>query len=273
MDRVIHLAALTHVDRSIDDPVPFVAVNTLATAELLEAMRVHHEAGRLDRFVYVSTDEVFGDLGGSGFFDELSSHAPSSPYAASKASADHLVRAYHHTYGLPAVVVNLTNTYGPWQHPEKLIPLTVRRLAAGDTVPLYGDGGQERDWMHVSDAVDAIVRVASRELHHDTYVAGPGAPTANQRIVEMVADVVDDILERDVATSRALVRSVADRPGHDRRYAVAAERIAADLGWRPSVALGDGLRSTVEWYLAHEEWVEQMMERSGDFEERWYRDR
>lgn len=260
-DAVIHLAAESHVDRSIDGPGDFVRTNVVGTYELLEAARKVAETGRAPdrfRFVHVSTDEVFGALGPVDEpFDETSPYDPRSPYSASKAAADHLVRAWHRTYGLPAVVTNCSNNYGPFQFPEKLIPLMIVKAMAGEPLPVYGRGVNVRDWLHVDDHARGIVAALTDGRPGSTYLFGGDAERTNRAVVETVCDLVDaelGPLPGPEPRQRSLITFVEDRPGHDHRYAVDSTRARAELGWRPSVGFEEGLRRTVRWYVDNEWW-------------------
>ena len=259
-DTVLHFAAESHVDRSIDGPLDFVETNVVGTANLLEAARARW-ADRTDvRFHHVSTDEVFGSLGPDGLFTEDTPYDPSSPYSASKAASDHLVRAWHRTYGLPVTVSNCSNNYGPYQFPEKLIPLMIRSALADRPLPVYGDGGNVRDWLYVEDHCAAIDRVVRHGRLGRTYNVGGRTERTNLEVVHAICDLVDELSPRtDGSSRRGLVTFVADRPGHDRRYAIDASRIDDELGWRPAHDFSAGLRATVAWYLAHEGWCEQVM--------------
>jgi len=261
-DAVLNLAAETHVDRSIDTPQPFIDTNIVGTFVLLEAARRFvggrgESAREAFRFLHVSTDEVYGTLGASGRFSEDTPYAPNSPYAASKASADHLVRAYCHTYRLPVLVTNCSNNYGPFQFPEKLIPLMILNAVDGRPLPIYGDGGNVRDWLHVEDHCAGILRVLEKGREGEKYNIGGGNERTNLEIVDRICDVVDEL--RPAAGSRhALKTFVPDRPGHDRRYAIDAAKIRRELGWAPRHTFESGLRETVRWYLAHRDWCEQV---------------
>lgn len=260
---VVNLAAESHVDRSIDGPRAFVDTNVVGTFELLEACRAwlasDGAAGRGGfRFLHVSTDEVYGSLGPTGRFTESSPHAPSSPYAASKAAADHLVRAYAHTYGLPAITTNCSNNYGPRQFPEKLIPLMVLNALERRPLPVYGAGGNVRDWLHVDDHCDGLLAALRRGAPGRTYNLGGGAERTNLQVVHALCDLVDALRPDLGGDTRALVRFVADRPGHDLRYAVDATRAAEELGWRPAHDFDTGLRETVRWYLENRAWCERI---------------
>ncbi|MGE5548510.1 MAG: dTDP-glucose 4,6-dehydratase [Solirubrobacterales bacterium] len=257
-DAVIHLAAESHVDRSIDGPLPFITTNVTGTAVVLEAARGYWSAlppGRRERFrlLHVSTDEVFGSLGPEGRFDEASPYRPNSPYAASKAAADHLARAWHVTYGLPVLVSNCSNNYGPRQFPEKLIPLMILNGLAGRPLPIYGDGLQKRDWLHVEDHARGLLAILARGTPGETYVLGGGGDIANIDVVHAVCDALDQ-LAPGAASRRGFIRHVADRPGHDRRYAVDATKAARELGWAPTTSFTDGIRATVRWYLDNDAW-------------------
>jgi dTDP-glucose 4,6-dehydratase len=261
-DAVLNLAAETHVDRSIDSPRPFIDTNIVGTFVLLEAARswvAGLDAGGRDRFrfLHVSTDEVYGTLGERGLFSEETPYAPNSPYAASKASADHLVRAYYHTFKLPVLITNCSNNYGPFQFPEKLIPLMILNALAGQPLPIYGDGGNVRDWLHVEDHCAGILRVLEQGRLGEKYNIGGGNERTNLAIVDRICDALDTL--RPASTSRhTLKQFVADRPGHDRRYAIDASRIRRDLGWEPRHTFETGLIDTVRWYLDHQDWCEQI---------------
>ncbi len=259
-DAVIHLAAESHVDRSIDGPAPFIETNVTGTSMLLEAARRHWAElspgrRRAFRFVHVSTDEVFGALGAEGRFDEDSPYRPTSPYAASKASADHLARAWHATYGLPVIVTNSTNNYGPCQFPEKLIPLMILKGLAGAPMPVYGTGDNVRDWLYVDDHARALHLVLEEGAPGRTYLVGGGREMSNLDVVRAICRLLDERAPRPGGGRHdSLITFVADRPGHDRRYAVDARRIAAELGWRPRESFASGLARTVDWYLDNRAW-------------------
>ncbi|MFN0042421.1 MAG: dTDP-glucose 4,6-dehydratase [Alphaproteobacteria bacterium] len=257
-DRVFHLAAESHVDRSIDGPLAAVATNVDGTAVLLEEATRHWRS--LDttardafRFVHVSTDEVFGELGPQGRFDESSPYRPSSPYAATKAAADHLARAWHRTYGLPVTISNGSNTYGPRQHPEKLIPHLLWRASSGGTLPVYGRGENVRDWIHVSDHVAALLAICERGRPGETYVVGARDERRNIDVVQALCAALDRLAPSGAPHSRHIA-FVADRPGHDSRYALDPAKIERELGWRPTTAFKSGLDATVAWYLEHGDW-------------------
>jgi dTDP-glucose 4,6-dehydratase len=261
-DAVLNLAAETHVDRSIDGPRLFVDTNIVGTLTLLDVARAFLTgvpAGARDRFrfLHVSTDEVYGSLGREGTFSEETAYAPNSPYAASKAGADHLVRAYAHTYGLPVLITNCSNNYGPFQFPEKLIPLMVLNAIDGRPLPIYGDGGNVRDWLHVEDHCAGLLLVLAKGRVGEKYNVGGGNERTNLEIVDLICDTVDE-LRPGAASRRALKTYVADRPGHDRRYAIDASKIRRELGWAPQHTFESGLRDTVQWYLDHREWCEQI---------------
>jgi dTDP-glucose 4,6-dehydratase len=255
---VVNLAAETHVDRSIDGPKAFIDTNIVGTFVLLEAARAFtatlDEAGRaMFRFLHVSTDEVYGTLGTSGLFSEETPYAPNSPYAASKASADHLVRAYFHTFGLRVVITNCSNNYGPYQFPEKLIPLMILNAIEGRPLPIYGDGGNVRDWLQVEDHCAGILLALETGRLGEKYNIGGGNERTNLQIVDLICDIVDELAPAG-KSRRALKTFVADRPGHDRRYAIDASKIRRELGWRPRHTFESGLRETVRWYLDHRQW-------------------
>ena len=269
---VLHLAAESHVDRSIDGPRAFVRTNVAGTLELLEGARRHFgslEGAARDafRFVHVSTDEVHGSLGATGAFDEHSTYAPNSPYAASKAAADHLVRAWHRTYGLPTVITNCSNNYGPNQHPEKLIPLMTLNALEGKRLPVYGTGNQVRDWLHVDDHAQGLVTAAWRADPGTRWLFGGSAERTNLEVVKAICAALEDLrpadenlalLTRRIPRYQDLIVHVADRPGHDLRYAVDATRTQHELGWAPSRTFERGIRETVCWYLEHGDWCESV---------------
>jgi len=259
-ETVVHFAAESHVDRSIDDPGAFVATNVLGTQVLLDGALAYFEnvSGPVRdrfRFIHISTDEVFGTLGGAGRFNEKSPYAPRSPYSASKAASDHLVSAWAATYGLPVSIVNSSNTYGPYQFPEKFIPHMIVSALDGRPLPLYGDGGHRRDWLHVDDHCAAIEAVVEGGAAGRRYCVGGEAEHSNLEVAEALTDILDDLAPAaNGASHRDAVAFVADRPGHDRRYAMDISRISGELGWRPAWRFSDGLRATVKWYLENESW-------------------
>jgi len=261
-DAVLNLAAETHVDRSIDGPRLFVDTNIVGTFTLLEVARAfisEAPAGGWNafRFLHVSTDEVYGSLGREGAFSEETAYAPNSPYAASKAGADHLVRAYAHTYGLPVLITNCSNNYGPFQFPEKLIPLMVLNAIDRRPLPIYGDGANVRDWLHVEDHCAGLLLVLEKGRPGEKYNVGGGNERTNLEIVDLICDTVD-ALRPGPTSRRALKTFVPDRPGHDRRYAIDAAKIRRELGWVPKHTFETGLRDTVQWYLDHRDWCEQV---------------
>lgn len=255
-DGVIHLAAESHVDRSIENPLQFMRSNVEGTVVLLQEAMTAWGSDQKRRFHHVSTDEVFGSLGSSGEFAEDSPYRPNSPYAASKAASDHFVRAWGETYGLPYVITNCTNNYGPRQFPEKLIPVVVTRALAGDPVPVYGQGTNIRDWLFVEDHCSALRLVYDEGVTGSTYCIGGEAEVANVDLVGFVLDSVDELLDHAAGTSRSLITFVEDRPGHDFRYAMDISRIRKELGWTPSTRLAEGIRSTVAWYIDNQAWIE-----------------
>jgi dTDP-glucose 4,6-dehydratase len=248
--KLIHFAAESHVDNSIKGPAAFVQTNVLGTFALLEAARQVWAGDASTRFLHVSTDEVYGALGATGKFHEGMAYAPNSPYSASKAGSDHLVRAYFHTYGLPVLTTNCSNNYGPRQHPEKLIPLAISRMVKGEPIPVYGDGQQVRDWLYVEDHCAGIERVIAQGTPGETYCIGGDNEWKNIDLLNLLCDTVDAQLKRPAGTSRKLQTFVQDRAGHDRRYAIDATKIRSQLGWKPEVAFAEGLDRTVSWYLA-----------------------
>lgn len=254
---VIHLAAESHVDRSIVGPDDFIHTNTLGTFHILEACR---EAWRRDSFadrrmLHVSTDEVYGSLGAEGFFTESTPHAPNSPYSASKSASDMLVRAYYHTYGLPVVTTNCSNNYGPFQYPEKLIPVVIQSVLERREIPVYGDGMNVRDWLFVHDHAEALWLALQKGVNGETYNIGGHNEWPNIRIVELICDLIDEFKPELSGASRDLITFVKDRPGHDRRYAVDAGKIDRELGWTPAHDFENGLRETVQWYIENQDWV------------------
>lgn len=263
---VIHLAAESHVDRSIDGPQEFIATNIGGTFTLLqEALRywrgLPKEAAAAFRFLHVSTDEVFGSLGAKGLFTEKSPYQPNSPYSASKAASDHLVRAWHHTYGLPVLITNCSNNYGPYQFPEKLIPHMIIKGIFGEPMPVYGDGLNVRDWLYVEDHARALLLVVEAGTPGETYNVGGKNERTNLHIVETICDELDRRLPRDGASKRTLIAFVQDRPGHDRRYAIDATKIETELGWRARENFETGIEKTVAWYLDNGGWWRPILER------------
>ena len=280
---VMHLAAESHVDRSITGPDDFIHTNVVGTFNLLEACRAcwlstlnssafagssgetspkRSEGGQPStgfRFHHVSTDEVYGSLGATGFFTETTPYAPNSPYSSSKASSDMLVRAYHHTYGLPTVITNCSNNYGPYQIPEKLIPVVIQSILARKPVPVYGDGMNVRDWLYVRDHDEALWLVLTRGKLGETYNIGGHNEWANLHIVQLICDTIDKFVPKLGGNSRKLIAFVKDRPGHDRRYAINASKIQRELGWTPAHKFEDGIRETVRWYLDNQAWVKTVL--------------
>ena len=264
-DAIMHLAAESHVDRSIDGPGAFIETNVTGTYNLLEAARAYWVAqGRPQgfRFHHISTDEVFGSLGETGQFTETTPYDPRSPYSASKAASDHLVRAWHETYGLPVVLTNCSNNYGPFHFPEKLVPVVILNALHGRPIPVYGDGGNVRDWLYVEDHADALLLVLEQGALGESYNIGGENEAKNIDLVRTICAEMDR-LRPDAAPHDRLISFVTDRPGHDRRYAIDPTRIRTELGWRPSVTVEEGLRRTVEWYLAHEDWWRPLLTRQG----------
>ncbi|SNT73062.1 dTDP-glucose 4,6-dehydratase [Paracoccus seriniphilus] len=264
-DAVMHLAAESHVDRSIDGPAAFIETNVIGTFNMLEAARAYWVSqGRPDsfRFHHISTDEVFGSLGETGQFTETTPYDPRSPYSASKAGSDHLVRAWHETYGLPVVLTNCSNNYGPYHFPEKLVPVVILRALAGETIPVYGDGGNVRDWLYVEDHADALLLALEKGENGRSYNIGGENEARNIDLVRMICDHMDRLNPQGAPHDR-LIEFVPDRPGHDRRYAIDPQRIRTELNWRPSVTVQEGLRLTVEWYLNNRDWWEPLYQRDG----------
>lgn len=267
-DAVMHLAAETHVDRSIDGPADFITTNITGTFNLLEASRKYWgTAGKPVhfRFHHISTDEVYGSLptDPSAKFTEDTSYDPHSPYAASKASSDHLVRAWHATYGLPVILTNCSNNYGPFQFPEKLIPVVIMNALAGQPIPIYGDGSNVRDWLYVEDHADALLLTLEKAQLGRSYNIGGANERTNLELVQMICAILDRLRPRDRGSYADLIIFVADRPGHDERYAIDASRIGDELGWHPSVTLDEGLERTVGWYLDHPDWWQPLLTRDG----------
>ena len=255
-DSVIHLAAESHVDRSIKDPLAFVNTNVLGTINLLNAFKACWEANFHDKlFYHISTDEVYGSLGQTGLFKETTSYDPNSPYSASKASSDHFVRAYGETYGLPYVITNCSNNYGPNQFPEKLIPLFINNIINSKQLPVYGDGNYTRDWLYVIDHAKAIDLVFHKGKNKETYNIGGFNEWKNIDLIKLLCSHMDQKLERHKGESEKLITYVKDRPGHDLRYAIDASKIKNEFGWKPSVTFEEGLKLTIDWYLSNENWL------------------
>ena len=265
-DTVMHLAAESHVDRSIDGPADFIQTNINGTFNMLEAARSYWQAqGRPEtfRFHHISTDEVFGSLASTGLFTEDTPYDPRSPYSASKASSDHLVRAWHETYGLPVVLTNCSNNYGPYHFPEKLIPVVILNALAGKSLPIYGDGRNIRDWLYVEDHADALLLALEKGVVGRCYNIGGENERTNLELVKTLCDILDRLCPRDVGSYADLITFVTDRPGHDARYAIDPTRIRNELGWQPSITVEEGLEKTVQWYLENENWWKPLLDRSG----------
>lgn len=263
-DGVIHLAAESHVDRSITGPDEFVFTNIVGTVNLLNAARTgwKNHGGKL--FYHISTDEVYGSLGREGYFTEKTSYDPRSPYSASKASSDHMVRAYHHTYGLPIVISNCSNNYGPNQFPEKLIPLAINNIKNSKPVPVYGKGENIRDWLYVEDHANAIDLIFHLGRTGETYNIGGNNEWMNIDLIKLLCSILDRKLNRPAGTSEKLITYVTDRPGHDKRYAIDSSKLQNELGWSPIPSFADGLEKTVDWYLSNTKWLQNVL--SGDYE-------
>ncbi len=263
-DGVIHLAAESHVDRSIASPMEFIYTNIIGTVNLLNAARHIWEDASDKRFYHVSTDEVYGSLGSEGLFIESTPYDPRSPYSASKASSDHLVRAYHHTYKLPVVISNCSNNYGPFQFPEKLIPLSIHNIKNNKLVPVYGKGENIRDWLYVEDHAAAIDLIFHQGKTGETYNIGGHNEWKNIDLIRLLCEIMDCKLHREVGTSANLITFVKDRAGHDLRYAIDSGKIQKELGWKPGLQFREGLEKTVDWYLSNEEWMKNVT--SGDYQ-------
>lgn len=265
IDGIIHLAAESHVDRSISDPIAFIKTNILGTVVLLNAAKKHWKdnfSGKL--FYHISTDEVYGSLGNEGFFTEETSYDPRSPYSASKASSDHLVRAYHHTYGLPIVISNCSNNYGANQFPEKLIPLAINNIKNNKQIPIYGKGENVRDWLFVEDHAAAIDTIFHKGEIGETYNIGGNNEWTNINLIRLLCKIMDSKLGRSTGESEKLITFVKDRAGHDLRYAIDSSKLQKELGWKPSLQFEEGLTKTVEWYLANQKWLDDIV--SGDYQ-------
>lgn len=265
-DAVMHLAAETHVDRSITGPYAFIQSNVVGTYVMLEQCRQYwntldaqHKAAF--RFLHISTDEVFGELGDEGKFSETTPYDPSSPYSASKASSDHLVRAWHRTYGLPVLITNCSNNYGPYQYPEKLIPLLTLNALSSKALPVYGEGLQVRDWLHVEDHAEALLTVLSHGRVGESYNIGGDSERRNIDVVKALCNTLDQLCPRDIGSYSEQITFVDDRPGHDFRYAINAEKIINELGWRPKHSFESGLSETVSWYLNQQDWLHRMSQK------------
>jgi len=264
-DGVIHLAAESHVDRSITNPTEFIFTNIVGTVNLLNAARLIWKENPEDkRYYQISTDEVYGSLGAEGYFTETTAYDPRSPYSASKASADHLVRAYHHTFGLPVVISNCSNNYGPYQFPEKLIPLCINNIKHGKPLPVYGKGLNIRDWLYVEDHAKAIDLIFHKGGNGETYNIGGNNEWCNIDLVKKLCEIMDAKLNRRPGDSAKLITFVKDRAGHDLRYAIDASKLQKELGWQPTIRFAEGFEQTIEWYLENEEWLDNVT--SGDYQ-------
>ncbi len=264
-DGVIHLAAESHVDRSITNPTEFIFTNIVGTVNLLNAARsIWKENPEDKRYYQISTDEVYGSLGAEGYFTETTAYDPRSPYSASKASADHLVRAYHHTFGLPVVISNCSNNYGPYQFPEKLIPLCINNIKHGKPLPVYGKGLNIRDWLYVEDHAKAIDLIFHKGGNGETYNIGGNNEWCNIDLVKKLCEIMDGKLNREPGDSAKLITFVKDRAGHDLRYAIDAFKLQKELGWQPTIRFAEGFEQTIEWYLENEEWLDNVT--SGDYQ-------
>ena len=263
IDNVIHFAAESHVDKSIIDPFSFVKTNVLGTLNLLEVSRKNWKKdynGKL--FHHISTDEVFGSAEDGLFFNEKTPYDPHSPYSASKASSDHFVRAYFDTYGLPVKISNCSNNYGPFQFPEKFIPLIINNIINKKELPIYGDGQNIRDWIHVYDHADALDLIFHKGLIGETYLVGANDQRKNIEIVNIIADFADVLLQRENGSSKDLIRFVKDRPGHDKRYAIDTKKIYTLLGWKPKINLKNGIKKTIEWYIENKKWIDYSLKKN-----------
>jgi len=262
IDTICHFAAESHVDRSIFEPGGFIRTNIIGTFNLLELVRIHKD--RLYLFHHVSTDEVFGSLGGAGYFTETTPYDPSSPYSASKAASDHLVRAYHRTYGIPTTISNCSNNYGPYQFPEKLIPLMVLNALEGKQLPIYGDGANIRDWLYVEDHCRAVWKIMQKGTRGETYNIGGRCELPNIEVVRMICDFADDQApDPNIGSRRNLISFVKDRPGHDRRYAIDFSKLEKEMQWTPKESFETGLKKTLNWYMNHQGWVDRI--KSGQY--------
>ncbi|WP_295886295.1 dTDP-glucose 4,6-dehydratase [uncultured Thiohalocapsa sp.] len=268
VDAVVNFAAESHVDRSIDGPAAFIETNVVGTFNLLDCTRDYWAGLDADaragfRFLHVSTDEVYGSLGPSGAFTETTAYAPNSPYSASKAASDHLVRAWHHTYGLPVLTTNCSNNYGPFQFPEKLIPLMIAKAQAGEPLPIYGDGSNVRDWLYVEDHCRAIARVLAAGRPGEVYNVGGNSEKTNMEVVDTLCALLDEALPQSPHRPHAQLKQfVTDRPGHDQRYAIDASKLQRELRWTPQESFETGLRKTLHWYLDNQDWVQRVMDGS-----------
>ena len=263
IDNVIHFAAESHVDKSILDPFSFVKTNVLGTLNLLEVSRKNWKNDYKDKlFHHISTDEVFGSADDGLFFNEKTPYDPHSPYSASKASSDHFVRAYFDTYDLPIKISNCSNNYGPFQFPEKFIPLIINNIINKKELPIYGDGQNIRDWIHVYDHADALDLIFHKGLIGETYLVGANDQRKNIEIVNIITDFADVLLQRENGSSKDLIRFVEDRPGHDKRYAIDTEKIYSQLGWKPKINLKNGIKKTIEWYIENKKWIDYSLKKN-----------
>ena len=264
---IIHLAAESHVDRSIDNPTNFIESNIIGTFNLLEATRSYWKElsdikKRLFRFIHVSTDEVFGSLGLEGKFDENTKYSPRSPYASSKASSDHLVQSWHYTYGLPTIISNCSNNYGPYQFPEKLVPLSILKGIKGEKIPLYGNGLNIRDWLYVEDHVEALLLITEKGKIGKSYCIGGFGEKTNKEVQLQICEILDKVQPKEFL-HKALIKNVEDRPGHDKRYSINSNLIKKELGWKPKTTFEEGLKKTIHWYIDNLKWSLSIMEKSG----------
>jgi len=262
-DLVFHLAAESHVDRSIQSPSDFIDSNIIGTFNLLYSVRKLFESfsdkdQNKFKLIHVSTDEVFGTLGLKGRFSEISPYSPRSPYSASKAASDHLVNAWHYTYGLPTIITNCSNNYGPWQFPEKLIPLAINKAINGEKIPLYGDGSNVRDWLFVDDHIDALIMVASKALIGKRYCIGGSSEKTNREVLETICDILDKSIARETSFKK-LITNIKDRPGHDFRYSIDSSLIQNELGWAPKYNFNQGIEKTIKWYLKNLSWSQEVL--------------
>ncbi len=265
-DLIIHLAAESHVDRSLIEPNHFIESNILGTFNLLQATRkylkyIEESKRNLFRFLHVSTDEVYGSLGENGYFNEETRYNPTSPYSSSKASSDHLVNSWYHSFGVPTVISNCSNNYGPYQFPEKLIPLTILKCVNNLNIPVYGNGKNIRDWLHVDDHVDALLLIAQKGIPGQSYCVGSNSEKSNNEVVNKICEILDKHLKKDYSLKK-LINYVEDRPGHDKRYAIDSTKLKIELGWTPKYKFENGLENTVNWYLNNIKWCNNILEKS-----------
>ena len=270
-DGIIHLAAESHVDRSIDGSAEFIRTNIVGTHNLLEISKNYYEGldkeqKNMFRFLHVSTDEVYGELGSEGFFEETTAYDPRSPYSASKASSDHLVRAWYHTYDFPVLITNCSNNYGPYQFPEKLIPVVILKALQGKAIPVYGDGTNVRDWLYVDDHARALLKVLQQGNLGETYNIGGHNEKQNIEVVKTICSILDELRPKETGNYEDQISFVTDRPGHDWRYAIDASKIEAELGWTPEETFETGIRATIEWYLENMDWVKAVTDRNYNLE-------